>query len=185
MNIYSFALFLHIAGALGFFITLGLEWTSLNRIRKTTVLEQVRAWMSITNGTRRLGMASMLTIVVSGLYLMVSTWGGAAWIIVTLGAMALMIVLINTLTRPRTLAIGREMIIEKGSISPALQSLANDPLLWISIQVRLAIALGIIFLMTVKPGLSGSLLTIGTAIALGLAVSLPAIRRKVAQEERA
>jgi hypothetical protein len=49
----------------------------------------------------------------------------------------------------------------------------RDPLLWASIQIRVAIALGIVFLMTVKPGLGGALLTIGVAIVLGLASALP------------
>jgi D-alanyl-lipoteichoic acid acyltransferase DltB (MBOAT superfamily) len=112
-------------------------------------------------------------------------WGGAAWIFVTLGAMALMIVLINTLTRPRMMAVGRAMITEKGPVSSILRSLTNDPLLLISNQTRLAITLGIVFLMTIKPGLGGSLLTIATAIVLGLAFSLPTMRQKRAQEKPA
>ena len=32
MNAYSIALFLHIVGALGFFVALGLEWTGLWQI---------------------------------------------------------------------------------------------------------------------------------------------------------
>lgn len=116
---------------------------------------------------------------------MVSAWGAAAWIIVTLGAMLLMIVLINILTRPRTMAIGRAMTTEKGPLSTTLRSLTTDPLLLISNQIRFAIALGIIFLMTVKPGLGGSLLTIGTAIVLGFAFSLPAIQQKRVQEKPA
>jgi hypothetical protein len=39
------------------------------------------------------------------------------------------------------------------------------------------ISLGIVFLMTVKPGLSGSLLTIGLAAMLGLAAAWPAWSR--------
>lgn len=182
MNTYLFVLFLHIAGALGSFVTLALEWTVLHQIRNAKTSEQVHAWMSISNGTRKLGMTSMLTIVIAGIYLMISAWGGAAWIFVTLGAMVLMIVLINTLTRPRIMAVGRAMTTEKGPVSPKLQSLTNDPLLLISNQTRLAITLGIVLLMTIKPGLGGSLLTIGIAIMLGLAFSLPTMHHRHVQE---
>ncbi|MDI6694235.1 MAG: hypothetical protein QME21_04255 [Anaerolineales bacterium] len=185
MNIYSIVLFLHITGALGFFVTLGLEWTVLRQIRNATTSEQVRAWMSLSNGTRRLGMVSMLTIVIAGFYLMAAAWGGVAWLIVALGAVVLLMALLYTLTRPRMAAIGRAMTAEKGPVSYTLQNLANDPLLWISIQTRVAIALGIVFLMTVKPGLGGSLLTIGIAIVLSLALSLPMMRRKRVQERPA
>lgn len=37
----------------------------------------------------------------------------------------------------------------------------------LTIQTRVAIALGIVFLITVKPGLVGVLLTIGVAVVLG------------------
>ena len=39
MNDYSIALFLHIVGALGFFVALGLEWTGLRQIRSAMTLE--------------------------------------------------------------------------------------------------------------------------------------------------
>ena len=50
-----------------------------------------------------------------------------------------------------------------------------DPLLWVSIQIRVAVALGIVFLMTFKPDLNGSLVTIAVAAVLGLVAALPAV----------
>ncbi len=38
MNSYSISLFFHIAGALGFFTALGLEWTGLRQIRSAATL---------------------------------------------------------------------------------------------------------------------------------------------------
>jgi hypothetical protein len=182
MNTYSIALFFHIVGALGFFIALGLEWAGLRQIRNATTTEQVRQGMRISGSTRRLGMASMLTILVFGFYLAAVAWGGPAWITVTLGVMVVMIALSVALTGPRMAAIGQALAMEKGLLSPSLRQMANHPLLWISIQTRVAIALGIVFLMTVKPGLGGSLLTIGVATVLGLAFSLPMKRSQRVQE---
>ena len=127
-------------------------------------------------------MTSMLTTVISGFYMMATAWGGVAWIIVTLGALVLVIVLSVALTGPRMVAIGRALATEKGLVSQTFHILANHPLLWISIQTRVAIALGIVFLKTAKPDLGGSLLTIGVAIVLGLASALPVPRRERAQE---
>jgi hypothetical protein len=182
MNDYSIALFSHIVGALGFFVALGLEWTGLRQIRNATTSEQVGAWMRISKSASRLGIASILTILISGFYMMATVWGGVAWITVTLGTLVLPIVLGLALTGPRMAALGRALTMEKGTVSPTLQHLANHPLLWISIQARVAIALGIVFLMTAKPDLGGSLLTIGVAIVLGLASALPIPRRERAQE---
>ncbi len=182
MNDYSIALFVHIVGALGLFVALGLEWTGLWQIRSTTTTEQVRVWMRTSKSVRRLGIASMLVILISGFYMMATVWGGVAWIFVSLGALVLVIVLTLTLTGPRMAAIGQALTTELGPVSRTLQNLVNHPLLWISIQTRVAIALGIVFLKTAKPDLGGSLLTIGVVIVLGLASALPVPRRVRAQE---
>jgi hypothetical protein len=86
MNNYSIALYLHIIGTLGFFVALGLEWTGISQIRSAMTLEQVRAWMGILKNVRKVGFVSMLTTVVTGIYMMVAGWGGQAWILVTVGA---------------------------------------------------------------------------------------------------
>ena len=182
MNAYSIALFLHIVGAAGFFVALGLEWTGLRQIRSAVTPQQVRGWMGILKSVRKVGFASMLTTVITGLYMMATVWGGVAWIYVTLGALVLVIVLSVALTGPRMAAIGRALASEIVPLSQTFHSLANHPLLWISIQTRVAIALGIVFLKTTKPDLGGSLLIIGVAIALGIASALPMPRRERAQE---
>ena len=96
-----------------------------------------------------------------------------------------MIALAQALTSPRMAAIGQALASGKGLLSQTYYSLVNHPLLWISIQTRVAIALGIVFLKTAKPDLGGSLLTLGVAIALGLVSALPAPRHERAQERPA
>jgi hypothetical protein len=181
MNVYAITLFLHIVGALGFFMALGLEWTGLWQLRNATTFEQVRPWLDILKRTLRVGFASMLITVITGVYMMVTTWRNAAWLIVTVGALVLVIALSLVLTGPRMAAIGRVLVAEKGPLSQTFYSLVNHPLLWISIQTRVAITLGIVFLKTVKPDLGGSLLTIGVAIIIGLASALPMPRRERAR----
>jgi hypothetical protein len=182
MNSYSIALFLHIVGALGFFVALGLEWTGLSQIRSALTLEGVRAWMGVLKSVRKFGFTSMLTTVITGLYLMLTFWGGRPWLYVTLGSLVLVIALAQVITAPRMAAIGKALFTEKGSLSITFHNLANNPLLWISIQARVAIILGIIFLKIAKPDLGGSLLTIGITIIIGIASTLPVARREHAQE---
>jgi hypothetical protein len=69
--------------------------------------------------------------------------------------------------------IGQSVAAESGPIPSTLRQRLDDPLLWASLRIRTAITLGIVFLMTVKPDLLGSLLTIGLAAVLGLVFSLP------------
>ena len=181
MNAYSIALFLHIVGAVGIFVALGLEWTGLWQIRSATTPQQVGGWMRILKSVRKFGFASMLATVVTGIYMMMAVWGGEAWIIVTVGSLILMIALAQVVTAPRMMAIWRALATEKVPLSQTFHSLANHPLLGISIQTRVAIALGIVFLKIVQPDWGGSLITIGIAIVLGAASVLPMLRHERAQ----
>lgn len=185
MTYYAIALFLHIVGALGFFTALGLEWVSLLQLRRATTAEQVRQWRHISNNSARLGMPAMVALLISGIYMMATVWGAVAWIIVALGAVALMAIPGVAVSGRRITVIGEVVAAEQGPISPALQGLLHHPLLWMAIQTRLAIAVGIVFLMTVKPGLNGSLLAIGVATLLGLASALPILARERVQQEPA
>jgi hypothetical protein len=177
MNYYLIVKLIHILGALGFFIALGVEWLSLSQARNATSSEQVRERLQISHSAQRLGPLSMLTILISGIYMMATLWHGVPWLIIALGALILMVVVGIALTGPRMAAIGRALTTEHGPVSPSLRDLLNNSLLWLSIDLRVSIALGIVFLMTLKPELLGSLITIVVAIILGLAFSLPARNR--------
>ena len=167
MNIYSIALFLHIVGALAFFAALAIEWVSLRQIRNATPSEQVRAWLGVLNGASKAGFPSMLVTVITGVYMMVVVWGQTPWLVTTVGALVLMIILARA-AAPRLKALGQSL----GAV--------NAPLLWISVQTRSAIALGIIFLKIAKPDWIGSFLTIGVAVVLGI-VSPWWMSRRLAQ----
>jgi hypothetical protein len=184
MAFYSIALFLHITGALGLFIALGLEWTSLWYLRRATTAEQADQWLLVFTLLRRIYPVSWAAILLPGIYMMATIQGGGAWVGVAFAAMLLLPIVGASLTGRRMAAIGPMVATERGSISFALRERLHDPLLWLSIQTRVAIALGIVFLMTVKPGLSGALLTMGVAVVLGLASALPAWNRVQLQEAR-
>jgi len=176
MTFYSFALFLHILGALGLFVALGLEWTSLWYLRRATSVEQVNQWLPIFALLRRVYPVSWAAILLPGFYMTATAWRGAAWISIAFAAIILIVVIGVALTGRRVPAIGQAVAMESGPLSPTLHQQLRDPLLWVSIQVRLAMALGIVFLMTVKPGLGGALLTVGVSVALGMALAWDRVR---------
>lgn len=182
MSAESIILFLHIVGAIGIFIALGLEWTGLSQLRSAQAPEQVRVWMGMLKSTQGVGFSSMVMTVITGVYMMLTEWGFVPWIYMTIGALVLVILLSMFLTRPQMASIGKAIFAEKGRIIKDLPALANHPFLWISIKTRVAIALGIIFLKTVKPEFVGSILAIVVAIALGLAASLYLPRHTLVQE---
>ena len=172
MNIYSIALFLHIVGALVLFAALAFEWIGLRQICSATISEHIRVWLGVLNGAGKAGFPSMLATVVTGVYMMVVVWGRTPWLVTTIGSLVLMIVLARA-AAPRLKAMGQSL------------GVVNDPLLWVSVQTRSTIALGIIFLKIAKPDWIGSLLTVGIAVVLGIVSALPATRGEHTQERTA
>ena len=176
MSIFSIVLFLHIVGALGVSVALGLEWIGLFQIRKAAAPAEIHAILKVVSSTTRFGFASMLSTVITGVYMALAGVGWVPWLLVVIGALVLLIVLTRALTAPRMAAIGQTLAMQQGSVSPAFHNLMNDPMLWISIQTRVALILGIIFLKITTPSFGVSLLTIGVAIVLGIASALPTFR---------
>ncbi len=185
MDFDSVVHFLHIVGALGYFAAFGLEWASLAHLRRASTAEEAGQWLGLRTWVQRLGPVSLVVILPSGFYMMATTVGWAGWIIVALAALVLIAILGASLTGPRTLAVEKAISVEHGPLPTALYQRLGSPLLWTSLLLRTAIALGIVFLMSIKPDWVGSLATIGIAIALGLAGSLPLWRRVRAPDETA
>jgi hypothetical protein len=173
MNYYLIAKLIHIVGALGFFIALGVEVLTLWQAGNATTSVQVLERLQISSSAQRLGPLSMLLILISGFTMMAIARMGSAWLVVAFGALILMVLLGLALTAPRMRAIRRALTTENGPVSSSLHDMLRNSLLSLSIHMRVSLALGIVVLMTLKPDLLGSLITISVSILLGLASSLP------------
>src|SRR5512146_745867 len=121
MTVHSITLFLHIVGALGMFASFGLEWASLAFLRHASTAEQAREWLAVRSWVIRLGPASLVLILLSGLYMMAPAWRWVAWIVVALGAMVLIAFLGATLTGLRLGPVEQAVAAASGTLSTALR----------------------------------------------------------------
>lgn len=172
MDYYSLALFAHVVGALGFFVMLALEWVSLQHLQRAISAEQVNERLRTSAGLRISGIVSMILLLVPGFYMTIAVWGEVAWVSVSFSALVVSGLIGGILTAPRMSAIRKIAAGEHGMISADLARLLRHPLLAISLQMRVGVGLGIVYLMTVKPALTGSLVAVGIGALLGLAISL-------------
>ena len=180
MTLYTLTLFLHVSGALGLFIAIGLEWITLPRLRRAPSVEQARTWLGVLGSHGPVGGLSALVLLVTGIYLMLTAWRGAAWTGIGLLAMVLIAVLGGVLTGRRIGPISRALPADPGPLPEALVQRLHDPLLVLSARLRAALALGVVFIMCTKPALTGSLLAMGVALAAGFLASLPAFPARAA-----
>ena len=87
MNVYSIVLFLHIVGALGLFVALGIELLTLSRLRAAGTADQAREWLSALGSIRVIGPIALVTILLPGLYMAATSTGWQGWNVAALGAM--------------------------------------------------------------------------------------------------
>jgi len=144
MSLYSIALFLHIVGAVALFALLAIEGFTLQRRITAACLNRI------------LGPISAVLILVPGFYMVVTSWGWKGWILVGIAAYVLIAVL-GALTGIR-LMMGR-----------LDYQIAN-----VSWLVRVGMAIGVVFVMTVKPAVVVAAASVAIGALVGGAVSLAA-----------
>jgi hypothetical protein len=176
ISLYSISLFLHIVGALGIFASLAFEQAGLLNLRRASTNAQMREWLSLLRSLNRIQGPSALILVVTGSYMMITSWRGQAWAGLGLVGMVLMAIIGFAITGRRMKVIERALPADGGPLSATLRERLNDPALRMSASLRIALALGIVFNMSVKPSAGGAVAALLIAAAVG-AVAAQTSRR--------
>lgn len=168
MSFYYIALFVHILGVGAFFAAIGVVMTGTVLMRRAQTVEQLRERAGLASSVDNLFPFIVLVLLVPAIYMVFTTWGWTtAWINTALIALLLKLPLGPAINGRRLNAIHKAaQAAPGGPIEASLQAQKNDPVLWISICVFTGVTIGILFLMTVKPDLPGSLSTMVIALLL-------------------
>src|SRR6266487_3888460 len=185
MSIYSIILFVHVIGAIGYFIGIGTQLFVLVGLRRAQRVEQVRALIQLNDLSGPVSGISVLLLLAAGLYLAITAWSLlTSWILVALISLILMVPTSAALIAPRRSAIVKQLAREApgGELSRALERHLDDPVLATVFTTVVILLLGLVFLMTTKPNLAGSLIVMVVALLLGLAAGAPVSRMRRAPE---
>jgi hypothetical protein len=169
MTVYFTVLFIHVVSAIGLFIALAAEGAIVIRIRTAQSVDETQVFVDAFQRLRMIAIPCLLGILVGGLYL-ASKWGrGTFWIPLALGA-TLLIMLIGGLVMGMRIARLRDVLsrVEIDLPIKTISAKTNDNALLISYGLRVGLGLGIVFLMTAKPDLLGSLGALAAGCGAGL-----------------
>jgi hypothetical protein len=171
---YTIALFLHVLGAIGLFVAMSLFLVSVVHVRQAQTVEQVRDWISLAAKTGQGIGGSSLILLVPAIYMVLTVWGFATpWVFASLIVFFLQWVLGPAIGgRHTTTVLQAARAAPLGSVSSALREQISSPALWLGEVIRIALLVGVVFLMTNKPGLVGTLIALGAALVLGLICAL-------------
>jgi Predicted integral membrane protein (DUF2269) len=174
MTLYTLALFLHVLGALVLGAANALLLAGLIQARRASTVEELRLWSGLALGTGRMTLPAALLLLVPGIYLVFAAWGWATpWIDVSLGVLVILALLGRFALGPRLAALRMDALhAASGPISHALHRQRADRALWTAAWMSTALILGVVFLMTNKPDLVGTLATIAVAIVAGAALPI-------------
>jgi len=172
MTIYSIVLFIHVVSAIGLFIVLTAEGAIVFRIRSTQRVEEARFFIRVFQRLRIVAIPSFLGVLAGGMYL-ASKWGGGIfWIPMALGATLLTMLIGGFVTGIRIARLRKVLSSTENDASiEALSALTKDTALLLSYGLRVGLGLGIVFLMTAKPELLGSLSALAAGCGVGLLVA--------------
>jgi hypothetical protein len=169
MTVYFTVLFIHVVSAIGLFIALAAEGAIVIRIRTAQSVDETQVFVDAFQRLRMIAIPCLLGVLVGGLYL-ASKWGrGTFWIPLALGA-TLLIMLIGGLVMGMRIARLRDVLsrVEIDLPIKTISAKTNDNALLISYGLRVGLGLGIVFLMTAKPDLLGSLGALAAGCGAGL-----------------
>src|SRR5216683_2903605 len=176
MTLYSVLLFVHVVSALGIFAALTLEAVALVHLRRATTASEARLWIEFAPGLPALAIGSLVFLLLSGILMTVQMSGWTlAWPRVALGALILIRPL-GGITGRRMRAI-RQACAGNNPIESDLLRKLSDPFLKFSMNIRIALVLGIVLLMTAKPELRQSSGIVVSSVFLGFVSTILFWRR--------
>ena len=167
--LYNIVLFVHILGAIIMFLAVGITLLAMISMLHSTNTENVRNWSALAVKLDGLLPFSVILILVPGLYLVLSTWGwGNAWVDLSLTTLIIMTFMGPIINLRRLKAIANTVKAETNAVPSAeLLEKVRDRVLWNSVSIMTMLALAIVFLMTVKVAMIGSIVTVVVAIVFG------------------
>ena len=172
--IRTLVLFGHVVGVLALFVGLGVEWLSLEALRRATVRAEAQRWVGISAGVPRITGIALAAIAISGFYLGARVGVlGDGWMRASYAALLLMGIVAGPVTQPRMRAFRRAANDPSDRAVTALRAAASDSILRVSLRVRVAFGLAVVYLMIGKPDAGDSLIVLSLALILAVAMAIP------------
>lgn len=167
---YQIALFVHISGVLCLMGGHTVIHASLEVMRRAQQVERVRDWIAIAAGLDTFMPLFTLAILLPGIYMAWNTWGWATpWIDVSLALFFVMMILGPILLGRRFAALNTLVkATAPGIIEAPLAAQMRDRTLWTIENTFTSLLLAILFLMTVKPNLPGTVIVVSIGLIGGL-----------------
>lgn len=174
MDAYHVALFIHLMSLVAAACASAIVHFAVHRRGHAAAVGEALQWHAFAGATARVFPIAVLTLVATGSWMAAITGNAlwhAGWLQAgLLGAVLLMASGATIGRRARAAAAGMLSVL-RGESSTPLATLARDPLADTMIWANSGLALGVVFVMTLKPALGGSLTVLAIGALIGTLVA--------------
>jgi hypothetical protein len=172
MTGYSIALFIHLLSLLLATAAASLTTYAALQLRATSTSTDAMRWLVLSDRIVLGFPIASLGLFATGAYMAESSslWS-APWVLAALAGLAAIAVLGAGVEASRARALKHEL--QNFGFSERARRLLCDPVAWTAKLMTLTLALGVTFVMTVKPSAEGASVTLLLALATGLFAAVP------------
>lgn len=169
MPLYSSILFIHVLAAMGVAAAISLLIHGEIMAQRAQSPAELRGVAEKEARTASALKALVPVLALTGLYMAWAAWSlRAPWVILALLTLAYLAIS-GPLLFGRRMQRAVDMAMAAGSITTAVRDTLEDPMFTVLKHTRVALLVMLIYLMTVKPGLVGTLAALAAALVLGTA----------------
>jgi hypothetical protein len=170
MTLYAVILFLHLLAVVAAFSATAIMHFGLVRLRKADRVTTARDALMLAARTGRAMPIVGAALLLTGALLTQTAWSWTTpWIDVSIAGLVAIMVTGGGMLGRRIRALGP--LLQRPAddlLDDALASSLRDPSLWIIAQLPPLLAIGVMFVMTTKPGLGLGVMEIVVIVALGM-----------------
>jgi hypothetical protein len=173
MDAYHVVLYIHFLSLLVGFSAGMIEAVCLFRLRAATTLEAAAPWGQLAGEIEKAFPVAILGLFGSGAYMTSDVWTWSTpWIVLPIIGLAVLSVQGPLVAGRRGHAVKAALIANgPGPLGPEARRMTRDRALWAAGFTNEFLVLGVIWVMTEKPGWGGAIAALAIAYAVGLAVA--------------
>jgi hypothetical protein len=150
-----------------------IETVCLFRLRAADTLEAAAPWGQLAGEIEKAFPVAILGLFGSGAYMTSDVWTwGTPWIVLPIIGLAVLSIQGPLVAGRRGHAVKAALIANgPGPLGSEARGMTRDQALWTAAMTNEALVLGIVWVMTEKPGWGGAVAALAVAYAVGLAVA--------------
>lgn len=173
---YDTILFVHVLGVVIMFVGVGVTIAAMTAMLYCGTIEQLRGFSSMAKKADQLLIFSLIFILLAGGYLVTARWNwGLPW--VSISMLALIVMMIGPIINLQRINQIDRAANSSTELTPLLVGVVKNKVLWVSMSTVTMLAFAVVFLMTLKPGMAGSLIVFVAAAILGPICSSVLLKR--------